>query len=223
MGTITRGLSNNITTGGVILPAGITNSSVSAVTSFANAPAGTLTLISTQTASSSATISFTTGLDSTYDEYQFKFINININGGTSDAQLTFNLSTDAGSNYNVTKTTTFFRAYHNEDDTDAGLDYSTGGDLAQSTSFQIISQGLPNDADSNASGSLTLFNPSSTTYVKHFMSDINGIRPLGNGASYRILVAGYGNTTSAVNAIRFQMTSGNIINGIIKLYGVKKS
>ena len=92
MGSITRGLSNNITTGGVILPAGITNASVSAVTSFANASGGTLILLSTQTASASATISFTTGLDSTYDEYIFKFINVRPTSGTAQ-KFTFNFST----------------------------------------------------------------------------------------------------------------------------------
>jgi hypothetical protein len=110
MGSITRSLSNNITTGGVILPAGITNSSVSAVTSFANAPSGTLILLSTQTASASANISFTTGLNSTYDEYIFKFIDIH--PATDSANFTFNGSTDSGSNYNVTKTTTFFEAFN---------------------------------------------------------------------------------------------------------------
>jgi len=123
MGSITRGLSNNITTGGVILPAGITNASVSAVTSFANASGGTLFLLSTQTASNSATISFTTGLDSTYDEYQFHFINIYPR--TDGAEFEFNMSTDSGSNYNVTKTTTFFQGLHDEADTDASLTYQT--------------------------------------------------------------------------------------------------
>jgi hypothetical protein len=219
MGSITRGLSNNITTGGVILPAGITNASVADVTSFANASAGTLTLLSTQTASASATISFTTGLDSTYDEYIFKFIDIH--AANDAASFTFNMSTDAGSNYNVTKTTTLFRAYHNEAGTDTILDYSTALDLAQSTAFQIIAPGIGNGADESASGTLTLFNPSSTTYVKHFMSNINDYD--NDNYTFNSFVAGYGNTTSAVNAIQFKMSSGNIDDGIIKLYGVKKS
>jgi len=219
MGSITRGLSNNITTGGVILPAGITNSSVSAVTSFANASGGTLFLLSTQTASASATISFTTGLDSTYDEYIFKFINIHpaTNGVTFD----FNMSTDSGSNYNVTKTTTNFQSQHDEADTAINLVYDTGADLAQSTSFQPITREVGNGNDESCSGSLTLFNPSSTTYVKHFISRTNVYFE----ADYSIdtFMAGYANTTSAINAIRFQMSSGNIDDGIIKLYGVKKS
>ena len=221
MGTITRGLSNNITTGGVILPAGITNSSVSAVTSFANASGGTLILLSTQTASASATISFTTGLDSTYDEYIFKFINCH--PATDGVNFTFNGSTDAGSNYNVTKTTTIFKAHHDEADTQTALEYRTDGDLAQSTAFQNLSTDgtIGNDNDQNLGGELTLFNPSSTTYVKHFIartqiSDANNF----TNDTY---TAGYFNTTSAINAIQFKMSSGNIDDGIIKLYGVKKS
>jgi hypothetical protein len=219
MGSITRGLSNNITTGGVILPAGITNSSVSAVTSFANAanPAN-LVLISTQTASASATISFTTGLDSTYDEYIFKFIDIH--PATDAVSFTFNLSTDSGSNYNVTKTSTSFWSIHDEADTTTQLAYQTAKDLAQSTSYQILSTSLGNGADESLSGSLTLFNPSSTTYVKHFISTNNCYDK--DNYSIEIFTAGYGNTTSAINAVRFQMSSGNF-DGIIKLYGVKKS
>ena len=219
MGTITRSLSNNITTGGVILPAGITNASVSAVTSFANASGGTLILLSTQTASASATISFTTGLDSTYDKYIFKFINIH--PSVDNTQFQFNMSTDAGSNYNVTKTTTFFRAYQDEAGTSPILEYETASDLAQSTAFQNLIAVFGNGADENGSGTLTLFNPSSTTYVKHFISTAN--TNSFNDYSINTFIAGYGNTTSAVNAIRFQMSSGNIDDGVIKLYGVKKS
>jgi hypothetical protein len=219
MGSITRSLSNNITTGGVILPAGITNASVSAVTSFANASVGTLILLSTQTASSSATISFTTGLDSTYDEYIFKFINIH--PATDNVSFQFNMSTDSGSNYNVTKTTTFFEAFNNEADTTTSLQYSGSFDLAQSTAFQPLSYGIGNDNDQSLSGSLTLFNPSSTTYVKHFISNTNYYYY--TDFSVNAFSTGYGNTTSAINAIQFKMSSGNIDDGIIKLYGVKKS
>jgi hypothetical protein len=218
MGSITRSLSNNITTGGVILPAGITNDSVSAVTSFANASGGTLILLSTQTASNSATISFTTGLDSTYDAYEFHFIDIHPR--TDNTQFTFNMSTDSGSNYNVTKTTTMFRAYHDESDTDTILGYETTQDLAQSTDFQPLTMNQGNGADESASGILQLFNPSSTTYVKHFIANTNNYSY--HNYNFNNYSAGYGNTTSAVNAIRFQMASGNF-DGTIKLYGVKKS
>jgi hypothetical protein len=218
MGSITRGLSNNITTGGVILPAGITNASVSAVTSFANAPAGTLTLLSTQTASNSATISFTTGLDSTYDEYQFKFIDVHAR--TDNVIFQFNLSTDSGSNYNVTKTTTYFQAYHNEAGTDANIAYKTNMDLAQSTAFQPIAIEVGSDADQALAGTLNLFNPSSTVYVKHYLSTISNY--LEGNYEENAFSAGYANTTSACNAIQFKMSSGNF-DGVIKLYGVKKS
>jgi hypothetical protein len=219
MGSITRSLANNITTSGVILPAGITNASVSAVTSFANASGGTLILLSTQTASASATISFTTGLDSTYDEYIFKFINIH--PATDNVQFQFNMSTDSGSNYNVTKTTTIFEAYHDESGTLSGLGYASSFDLAQSTAFQPLSLIIGSGADEACSGILTIFNPSSTTYVKHFIGNFNNNSY--NDYSLNHYSAGYGNTTSAVNALQFKFTSGNIDDGVIKLYGVKKS
>jgi len=220
MGSITRGLSNNITTGGVILPAGITNASVADVTSFANASGGTLILLSTQTASNSATISFTTGLDSTYDAYEFHFININPIS-EADNNFTFNGSTDSGSNYNVTKTTTVFRTLHNEADTDAALGYVANDDLAQSTGFQIIMDWVGAGSDENGCGVIQLFNPSSTTYVKHFISESNTLRQ--DDVCMRYNVAGYFNTTSAINAVQFKMKTGNINSGIIKMYGLKKS
>jgi hypothetical protein len=218
MGTITRSLSNNITTGGVIAPAGITNATVANITSFPNASGGTLILLSTQTASNSATISFTTGLDSTYDAYEFKFIDIHPR--SDGATFQFNLSTDSGSNYNVTKTSTSFEAYNNEAGTSQGLAYDTGRDLAQSTSDQPLGVPIGNGADESLNGSMTLFNPSSTTYVKNFIINTNGYKT--NDECVKLGISGYGNTTSACNAIRFQMSSGNF-DGVIKLYGVKKS
>jgi hypothetical protein len=218
MGTITRSLSNNITTGGVILPAGITNATVANITSFPNASGGTLTLLSTQTASASATISFTTGLDSTYDLYEFHFINIKNSIAT---QFQFNGSTDGGSNYNATKTTTYFVATHAEGDAEAALVYATANDLAQSTGFQFVTGDGKFDTDSSTSGVLQLFNPSSTTYVKHFISRCNFMQ--GDPSSQEVNMAGYFNTTSAINAIQFKMASGNVSDGIFKLYGVKKS
>ena len=179
-------------------------------------PAGSLILLSTQTASASANISFTTGIDSTYDVYCFKYIEINPT--VDETSFEFNLSTDGGSNYNVTKTTTYFRAFHREDGSEAILDYLTANDLAQSTAYQDITLTVGNAADENASGTLYLYNPSSTTYVKQFISVSNSTRYF--DASQETFVGGYGNTTSAVNAIRFQFASGNF-DGIIKMYGVK--
>jgi hypothetical protein len=220
MGSITRSFANNIGSSGILTASAVTNTTIEDVTSFDNAASpATLVLLSTQTASASANISFTTGLDSTYDEYIFKFIDIH--PATNGASFTFNMSTDSGSNYNVTKTTTFFRAYHNEAGTDTILGYATALDLAQSTAFQTLAPDIGNGADESVSGSLTVFNPSSTTYVKHFISNCNDYD--NSDYSFNSFSAGYGNTTSAVNAIRFQMSSGNIDDGIIKLYGVKKS
>ena len=180
---------------------------------------GSMVFIKKLTASSSATLSFVDGsngvvLDDTYKEYLFTFKNIH--PATDNAQLSFNFSTDGGSNYNVTKTSTFFIALHKEDDGESGLQYQTGKDLAQSTAFQSLTEGISNDNDNSLSGELSIFNPSSTTFVKHFISKTN------KSGAYQVnsFVAGYGNTTSAVDAIRFQMSSGNIDAGDICLYGI---
>jgi hypothetical protein len=217
MGTITRSFANNITTSGVLLPASLTNNSIANVTAYnASISTGGMKLISTQTASASASISFTTGIDSTYKEYQFWFINIH--PSIDGTHLTFNMSTDGGSNYNVTKTTSAFFNYHKEDDSDTSLGYRTDLDLAQSTSFQPISPFIGTDNDQNGCGTLTIFNPASTTYVKHFISASTTYSD--NDATRSDFMAGYGNTTSAVNAIRFQMDSGNIDAGTILMYGI---
>ena len=189
------------------------NNSISNVTSFALVPSGSPVLLATSTASGSASISFTTGIDSTYDIYKFEFINIH---PSTASDFTFNMSTNNGSTYVVTKTTTHFSAYHDEGDTDTNLGYRTTLDLAQSTAFQSLAQ-VSSGADESVSGTLQLFNPSSTTYVKHFIArllDYNSPYPEDR------YTAGYGNTTSAVNAIRFQMSSGNIDAGTIKMYGI---
>jgi len=176
-------------------------------------PSGSLILLSTQTASNSATIDFTSGIDSTYDKYVFKFINMH---PTTDAvKGKFNFSTD-GTNFNVTKTTTGFYAGHTEADaTGFGFDSA----LAQSTSDGFLSGGTVGNADDESLvGSFFLFAPSSTTYVKHYISDCNiyGSNP----QSQRFFSAGYGNTTSAIVGVRFKFDSGNIDSGVIKLYGI---
>ena len=178
---------------------------------------GSLILLSTQTASASASIEFTSDIDSTYDSYVFKFINIHPqNNGEPPL---FNLSTDGGSNYNVVKTTTVFRDLHNEGDTNSGIGYRTGEDLAQSTAYQYISAGgCGNDNDQCFVGYLQLFNPSSTTFVKHFICKTQLYTH--DDYSYQTHMAGYANTTSAVNAIDFKFSSGNIDSGTIKMYGV---
>jgi hypothetical protein len=216
MGTITRSFANNLTTGGVLKAGAFNNASLNNVTALNAAVAtGNMVLLSSQTASDSASISFTTGIDSTYKEYQFWFIDIN--PATDEVNFTFNLSTDSGSNYNVTKTTTYFRAAHDEADTFTGLNYRTDEDLAQSTGFQMISFSVGNGADESTSGTLTLFNPSSTTYVKHFISTSNLTTQ--NDFTRNDFCAGYGNTTSAINAVQFKMSSGNM-DGTILMYGI---
>jgi hypothetical protein len=216
MGTITRSFANNITTSGVLLPASLTNNSIANVTAYNPAIAtGNMVLISSQTANNSASISFTTGIDSTYKEYQFYFIDIHPR--TDNADLSFNMSTDGGSNYNVTKTSTYFNAYHNEAGGDTSLGYDTTPDLAQSTAFQNLSTAQGNGADESVAGYLTLFNPASTTYVKHFIATTNNYYI--SDYTFNIFVAGYGNTTSAVNAIQFKPETGNF-DGTILMYGI---
>ena len=199
------------------------NNSISAVTATGLA-SGALTHIKTLTASSSGTLSFVHGsngvvLDSTYPIYKFEFINIH--AATLYAIFQFNFSTDSGSNYNVTKTTTFFRAKHNEGDSVAALSYETGQDLAQSSSFQNLTFNNGNLADESTSGTIFLFAPSSTTFVKHFISCNNGLE--GGGYFQNTFVAGYGNTQSAIDSVQFKFDSGNIDAGKIKLYGIKDS
>ena len=200
------------------------NNSISAVTSMASLSTGSMTLIKEVTASSDASISFVDGssdvvLDSTYPIYKFEFINIH--PATDSVYFLMNFSTDGGSNYNVTKTTTVFIGFHREDNSTAVLQYQTGDDLAQSTSFQRMTVLIGNGNDESSSGSIYLFNPSSTTFVKHFISETNDYER--NNASSNTRVAGYANTTSAVDAVQFKMSSGNIDSGTIKLYGIKDS
>ena len=196
------------------------NNSISAVTSMASLSTGSMTLIKEQTASSSASISFVDGssdvvLDSTYPIYKFEFINIHM--ATSDASFTVNFR-DGGSSYDATKTTTFFRAYHGEGGAGGVLTYVTSSDLAQSTSAQPLITSNGTDNDQSASGTMFLYNPSSTTFVKHFMSDCHVYHK--DDYSQRLLVAGYVNVTASIDGVQFGSSSGNIDSGDIKLYGI---
>ena len=195
------------------------NNSLSAITTKPSGlSGGSMNLISTQTASSSSTISFTSGIDSTYDEYVIKLINCH---PSSSASFMFNMSIDGGSNYNVTKTTTYFRAYHQENGGGGVLAYDTGFDLAQSTAFQdLTADSVSTDSDYGVSGFIHLFNPSSTTFVKHFIANIQSIKGGSSPESKNSFSAGYGNTTSSVDAIQFKFDSGTIQSGTIKLYGI---
>ena len=193
------------------------NNSLSEITQLPSSiSGGGMTLISEQTASGSANISFTSGIDSTYDSYVFKFYDIH---PSADGQnFSINFSTDGGSNYNVTKTTSFFYAFHKENDSSTALGYDGSIDVAQSTSDAPLNFSLGSDNDQSLSGTMSLFNPSSSTFVKHFISDTN--LNYNSDGSIQGFSAGYGNTTSAVDAVRFQMSSGNIDSGVIKLYGI---
>tara|TARA_S200002703_G_scaffold130483_1_gene117757 strand:- start:343 stop:948 length:606 start_codon:yes stop_codon:yes gene_type:complete len=181
---------------------------------------GSMTFIKKLTASSSGTLSFVNGasnvvLDNTYKEYIFTFKDIH--PATDEVHLTVGFR-DGSTDYDATKTTSYFQAYHNENDSATALSYITSRDLAQSTDFQQIANTIGNDNDQQTSGYLHLFNPSSTTFVKHFYSRFN----IYNASEYSVdnNVAGYCNVTAAIDAVQFKMSSGNIDAGDICLYGI---
>jgi len=173
-------------------------------------PSGKLTLLSTLTASGSSTLSFTSGIDSTYDLYMFQYTEIHPSTTTDFA---FNMSTDGGSNYNVTKTSTYFSAYHTGGTSNLG--YRTTLDLAEGTGFQVLTE-IQTTATYSTEGYLFLYNPSSTTFYKHFIARGHDIYSSYAEDRY---TSGYGSTTSAVDAVQFKMLSGTF-DGTIKLYGV---
>jgi hypothetical protein len=214
MGTITRSFANNITTSGVLLPASLDNNSIANVTSYnASIVTGNMVLISSQTASNSASISFTSGLNSTYKEYQFWFIDIH---PRSASNFQFQTSTNGGSSYGVTTTNTLFKAYTREAGDTQGLGYDGGYDLAQSSGDVFFTE-AGNEAISCVAGSISLFNPSSTTYVKHYIANV-ATRWAGSYTG-NMFTAGYFNSTSALNAIIFRMSTGNM-DGTILMYGI---
>ena len=183
---------------------------------------GSMVFIKKLTASSSATLSFVDGtssvvLDNTYKEYLFTFKNIH--PATNSADLRFQGNAAGGSGFDETITNTVFFAQHAEDASYAAVVYSTGRDQAQSTDFANLSMAIANDNDGCGSGYLHLFNPSSTTFVKHFISNTN-TNMSGTGYSTNMYTAGYFNTTSAIDEIQFKMSSGNIDAGDICLYGI---
>ena len=175
-----------------------------------------LTYISTATASSSASLDITSGIDSTYNEYQFHFVNMH--PATNESEFTFQVNADGASGFNETITSTYFSAYHNESGSSAALGYDGGYDQGQGTAYQDLTQNIGNDNDQSCSGMLTLYAPSSTTYVKHFVSKVQESQH----SDYSIVAfaAGYINTTSAIDEISFKFDSGNIDAGTIKMFGV---
>jgi hypothetical protein len=194
------------------------NNSISSITAVAGLSSGAINLITTNTISSGvSSSSFTSNIDSTYDTYLFKLINIH---PAAQAFLGFNFSIDGGSNYNAVKTSTNFRAYHSEADA-TNLEYKDGDDIAQGTGLVLTAGNLGNASDETSSGEMFLFSPSNTTFVKHFIFRSSSVNSA--PAAFDCYVAGYVNTTSAVNAVQFAMSSGNIDSGVIKMYGLSKS
>ena len=200
-----------ISNGTTLLDAGAINDGIAT---------GNMILIKTLTASNSATLSFVHGassvvLDGTYKSYVFKFIDIHAETDNVHFQVNFR---DGGTAYDATKTTTVFRAYNAESDAEAGLDYDTNADLAQATGVQFITRNQGNDNDQSCSGTLHLFEPASTTFVKHFFANSS----VANYANYQLIhyVGGYCNVTAAIDGVQFSFSSGNIDAGTIKLYGI---
>ena len=177
---------------------------------------GSLKLIQTQTVTNTTNVDFTSGIDSTYKEYVFKFININ--PATDNVYFQFQCNINSA---NVVMTTTYFLAYKSEDGTQGAIGYGPSMDQAQTDGMQRLMNNMGNDADACGAGELHLFNPSSTTYAKNFFATINNYDE-GNttpGRSWNAGIAGILNTTTAITEVRFNMSSGNY-DGIIKMYGV---
>ena len=196
----------------------LNNRSVKDITAFGSITSlGSLTHIATQTASSSANITFTSGIDSTYKGYIFYLVDIHPE--TDNSSFTFQVSTDGGSSYGVTATTTYFRGQQQEGGGGVTqLSYNTSDDAAQSTNFLVLSEDCGNDNDQAVSGVLKIFNPSGTTFVKHFQSHFSGSQF--NNYSFNELIAGYFNDTSAINAVKFSFGAGDIDSGQILLFGL---
>ena len=184
---------------------------------------GAMTHIKTLTASNSADLTFVHGsssvvVDSTYPIYLFKFITMHASATNAHFSVNFR---DGGSSYDATKTTTYVKVRHGENDSLGSIVYDDGNDLAQSTASQKLHENSQTDNDSSLSGSMYLFNPASTTFVKQFASDINSMA--NPSISDHILVSGYCNVTAAIDGVQFTFSSGNIDAGTIKLYGIKDS
>ena len=180
---------------------------------------GQLVLLETQTLSSAAsTITFDSNIDSTYKEYIFKYTDIHL---ANAAHFRVNFR-DGSTAYDATKTTTYFLTHHSENGADNSLTYVAGKDLAQSTDPAILSQDFYSGGnDSAIAGSLHLFDPSSTTFVKHFIANTQGqFVDSSNPYSVNAFLAGYCNTTTAIDGVQFGTSSGNIDSGTIKMYGV---
>ncbi len=200
------------------------NNSLSAITAASSLPTGAMTLIKEQTASASSTVTFVHGtsdvvFDSTYPIYLFKFINVH---ASANADFTVNFR-DGGSSYDATKTTTIFHAQHNEAGDYTNLAYQAGDDVAQGTGATGIARNLGTGNDESCAGEMYLFNPSSTTYVKHFMARTFAYQYISAQYQADYFAAGYCNVTAAIDGVQFAMASGIIDAGTFKLYGIKDS
>ena len=192
------------------------NNSLANITALpSSVSGGAMTLLATQTASGSANLSFTSGIDDTYDSYVFKFINIH--PATNTAKLTFQGDTGTNTSYNQTITSTFFTSQHKEDGSGGALGYESSHDQAQGSAFQDITNGIGNGNDENMGGELTIFSPSSDTFVKHFISTVQSNYNV--EWSMNSYMAGYFNLTTPLTRFQFKMSSGNF-DGVIKLYGI---
>jgi len=184
------------------------------------ASGGSYNLIKTLTASSDSTLSLVDGtasvvFDNTYAKYVIDFYDIK--PATDNVHFQFNGSIDAGSNYNVTKTTMVAEGYNSESGSLA-LQAESGKSLEQSTDFQDLAGNLGNGADESASGTITIWNPSGTTNVKHFQAFVSYYQKDNYVIHY--IIAGYFNDTNDIDALQFKMSSGNVASGVLKLYGV---
>ena len=203
------------------------NQSLTAITALPSAVSGgAMTLISTTTVSSSSTVNITSGIDSTYKEYIIKVINAHPENNT---QLEFHCSIDGGSNFNTNMTTTAFHSFHKEDGSGGAVGYRTGDDLANGTdedsntsTYASLSNSIGNNNNMCGESVIHLFDPSNTTFVKHFIAVTQTYmdRDTPQLASPCQFIAGYVNTTSAVNAVSFRMYTGDFDSGTIKLYGI---
>jgi len=197
------------------------NRSILNVTALDSLASGGMNLITTNTISSGvASSAFTSNIDSTYDTYMFKFINIH--PATNNVNLEVNFR-DGGSNFDATKTTTAFIAYHNESGSATSLEYRAGSDVAQGTGGQSIGEDVGNHNDASVNGELFLFNPSNTTFVKHFLSRSSLMEQDSTPYNFQCFSAGYCNVTAAIDGVSFAFSSGNIDSGVIKMYGLSKS
>ena len=196
------------------------NNSISSVTALDSIASGSMVLLATNTITSGVSSSdFTSNIDSTYDTYIFKFINMH--PATNNVKWTFQSDTGTNTNYNQTITSTDFISQHSESDSATELGYASANHQAQGTAFQPIGQLIGNGNDECVSGTLHIFDPSNTTFVKHFIANTNVYRQ--DDYTREHFTAGYFNTTTALTRFRFKFDSGNIDSGVIKMYGLSKS